>query len=319
MDSEKLKTKYDEKAAINERLRVEAEFTLKQILEKRSIKTHEISSRVKTFESFLKKAKNKESKEPFEEIQDIVGLRVVCLFLSDIPKIVESIRESFDILSEDDKIKEKDASSLGYLSVHFTVRLSEKCSGPRYDEIVGIPFEIQVRTIAMHAWAIISHYLSYKTKLDVPNELQRDFYALSGLFYIADVHFEMFFKSVMESRKRMDTVFQGGTLKVDSDINLDSMMAYLHRKFPDRRHANSDIVSELIQELSAAGYKSINDIENAIDIAWDTFLDKEKTHPPSDCDDGKFMDVGVIRCIFDIFDNNFQAIRTKLYHNRQVR
>ncbi len=54
--------------------------------------------------------------------------------------------------------------------------------GPRYDTIVGMPFEIQVRTILMDAWANVSHYLAYKSDIDVPINLQRDFYALGGLF-----------------------------------------------------------------------------------------------------------------------------------------
>jgi len=54
----------------------------------------------------------------------------------------------------------------------------------------------------MHAWSIISHYLDYKTPNAVPSELKRDFNALSGLFYVADQHFEMFFKSSKASRKK---------------------------------------------------------------------------------------------------------------------
>ena len=58
-------------------------------------------------------------------------------------------------------------------------------SGPRYDNIAVLPFEIQVRTIAMDAWANVSHHLDYKSDKDVPAELRKDFYALSGLFYLA--------------------------------------------------------------------------------------------------------------------------------------
>jgi len=57
------------------------------------------------------------------------------------------------------------------------------------EEIKKIPFEIQVRTIAQDAWAAISHYLDYKKKSVIPDQLKRDFHALSGLFYVADTHF----------------------------------------------------------------------------------------------------------------------------------
>ena len=51
-----------------------------------------------------------------------------------------------------------------------------------------MPFEIQVRTIAQDAWDSVSHYLDYKNN-SIRDELKRDFYALSGLFYVADTHF----------------------------------------------------------------------------------------------------------------------------------
>ena len=98
-------------------------------------------SRVKETESFIGKVKRKESKKPFEEIQDVVGLRIVCLFLSDITDIGETIRNSFSV-SEDNKIEGHEVSSFGYLSLHFVATMKEECSGPRYDRIVGIPFEI---------------------------------------------------------------------------------------------------------------------------------------------------------------------------------
>ena len=58
-------------------------------------------------------------------------------------------------------------------------------------EVTGKPFEIQVRTIAQDAWASVSYHLDYKKEETIPVELRRDFYALSGLFYIADQHFKI--------------------------------------------------------------------------------------------------------------------------------
>ncbi|MBI4489516.1 MAG: hypothetical protein HY694_10565 [Deltaproteobacteria bacterium] len=62
----------------------------------------------------------------------------------------------------------------------------------------AVPFEIQIRTIAQDAWASISHYLDYKKESDIPAQLRRDFYALSGLFYVADRHFAMLKKELTE-------------------------------------------------------------------------------------------------------------------------
>src|SRR6266496_2354963 len=202
MDAEEIKKEFERRQRYFLALEEEAKFILEGSLKKNKIKIHSMPSRIKDCVSFLDKAKRKESTKPFDDIRDIVGLRVVCLFLSDIPRVGQVIRDAFDVLSEDDKIEGAEVTSFGYMSFHFVAEMKKQYTGPRYDSIAGMPFEIQVRTVLMDAWANVSHYLAYKSDTDVPKNLQRDFYALSGLFYIADSHFELFFKSSKESRKQ---------------------------------------------------------------------------------------------------------------------
>jgi len=203
MELDTIRKMYEQRKEVYGRLREESLFILRPLVSKAGIRTHSVDGRVKELESVLDKNERKEYINPFEQMTDIVGLRVVCLFISSIAKVGDLIRSEFDVLSEDDKIEGGDAASFGYMSVHFIVKLPKSYKGPRYDDLIGISFEIQVRTLAMDAWATISHYLSYKNDQDIPKELRRDFYALSGLFYVADTHFEMFFKSRAESlRKR---------------------------------------------------------------------------------------------------------------------
>jgi ppGpp synthetase/RelA/SpoT-type nucleotidyltranferase len=173
----------------------------------------------------LDKSRRKNCKNPIEEIQDIVGLRIVCLFLSDISRISEIIRESFDSITEDNKIYDSEDALFGYLSAHSIVKLKSDCSGPRYRDLKGEHFEIQIRTLTMDAWANVSHYLDYKSKMDIPRELKRDFYALSGLFYVADTHFEMFFKSRQKVAQRLEEF----GLSPTQEINFDSLSIYLYK------------------------------------------------------------------------------------------
>lgn len=305
MDLKILRQQFEEKIPIYKRLEEETVFILKSKLEERGIKVHSVTSRVKKAESFIDKVQRKQSNKPFEEIHDIVGLRVACLFLSDIARIGELIRDSFTVLSEDNKIEDYETSSFGYLAIHFVTTLKTDCSGPRYDQLKELTFEIQVRTIAMEAWATISHYLDYKSEMDVPTELRRDFYALSGLFYVADKHFETFFKSRQESREKQAELFKKAVPQVDQEINLDSLTAYLHGKFPDRKHVGSKTISDLIHELKNAGYTSINDVEHAKNIAWEAFLLFEKEMPPLGEPRRKYADVGVVRNFFRLIDKNF--------------
>jgi putative GTP pyrophosphokinase len=310
VDIENIIQEYKKRLPIFEQLRAEALYVIEGALERTDIKLHSTASRVKKPESFLHKVETKQLDKPFEQIRDIVGLRVICLFLSDITRIAEVIRGSFFVLAEDNKIEGAEVSSFGYMSVHFIVTMKKEYVGPRYDLIANIPLEIQVRTIAMDAWANVSHHLSYKSDLDVPSDLKRDFYALSGLFFVADKHFEMFFRSSNESREKMVEAFSSPDQPLDQEINIDSLSAYLLNKFPDRGHSDSSSISALVSELSRAGIKYISDIDRAVDKASEAFLKQENDRPPfSTKGKGRFNDVGAVRGSLDIVNQEFRKVR----------
>jgi putative GTP pyrophosphokinase len=288
------------------RLEEEAKYVLKTAITSADIKLDSLSSRVKELDSFLTKARRKQTAKPFEEIRDIVGLRLVCLFLSDIPRLSDIIRRDFNVLSEDNKIEGQEVAAFGYMSLHYTLTLRPNYVGPRYEGITDIPLEVQVRTVAMNAWATISHHLEYKTENDVPSNLRRDFYALSGLFYVADTHFEMFYKASRESRERAALRAETNEFDLDQEINLDSLSLYLRRKFPDREHSDPDQLSGLITELTRGDYITLRPVDNAIDRALPAVLAWEKASPPTK--DGKpikFLDGGLARLSVGAVDQSF--------------
>jgi ppGpp synthetase/RelA/SpoT-type nucleotidyltranferase len=290
------------------RLRDESLFILEQGLASVGIKFHSIPNRIKKMESFLDKLERKtdspESIDPFTEVTDIVGLRVVCLFLSDIKKVGEIIRRDFDVKAEDNKIVGGDVSSFGYMSHHFVAAIGKSCAGPRYNGLHGMLFEIQVRTIAMDAWAAISHHLSYKSDVDVPAELKRDFHALSGLFYVADSHFEMFFKQRERGRAEIAKVLKTG--KVNQELNLDTITEYLSSKFADRRQNDPSSISELVSEMHRVGYKTLDQLDDAIDRGYEAFLAYEKKYRPQV--EKAFAAVGVVRVLLRIVDPTFRRL-----------
>ncbi len=191
MNINKLRTEYNERIPLLKQLGVQAKQILSREITRKKIRIHSLQGRVKGFSSFCDKIRGRRIEDPFREIEDLVGLRVVCLFLSDLPKMASIIRGSFQIIREDDKIATIGADIFGYLAVHFNVRLKEAHADLRYDVLRDTTFEIQVRTITHDAWASISHYLEYKKPGRIPDHLKRDFYALSGLFYVADTHFDL--------------------------------------------------------------------------------------------------------------------------------
>lgn len=314
---------YEELLSKFSRLKDEVLFVLQDSLEKGGIKIHAIHSRVKALKSVTDKLARIEQgggKAPsLETIDDLVGLRIVCLFLSDIPRIANVLRSSFSVLIEDNKIDGADITSFGYQSVHFICQLPDSFAGPRYDQIKSMRFEVQVRTIAMDAWAAASHYLDYKSELGVPVHLKKDFYALSGLFYVADTHFEMFYNEAQRSRQELRaSVASNGTLHKKL-LDTDTLSEYLGGTLSDRNHVGREGISELLSELLKSGYKTVGDLDRIMQRGMNAFLVYEKENPPGskiDEDDDsefprRFLDVGVVRVLLEIADDNFLINRQK--------
>ena len=82
----------------------EVEYLLKTKLSNLNLKYAHIVSRVKSLESFCEKINRKVYVDPFSEIADFAGVRLVYLYISDIDKIEEIIKNEFEIVERVNKI-----------------------------------------------------------------------------------------------------------------------------------------------------------------------------------------------------------------------
>jgi ppGpp synthetase/RelA/SpoT-type nucleotidyltranferase len=149
----------------------------------------QIEGRAKTLDSFTDKIKRKGYRDPLQEMTDLVGLRIITQTLSDVDRVGELIEHEFDVDHGRSVSKPEvlDPDRFGYVSTHYVVQLGPPRSGlAEWDAYVGRPFEIQIRTVLQHAWAIIDHRLNYKSRTEVPRELQRRLFRLSALLEVAD-------------------------------------------------------------------------------------------------------------------------------------
>src|SRR5579871_4687623 len=110
LDVATLKVQYDQRFSLLNRLQDEALFVVENALRESSIRYHSISSRVKAFDSLISKAERLGMQRPLEQMQDVVGLRVVCLFLSEIERIGTVLRDRFEVVKEDNKRSEEHTS-----------------------------------------------------------------------------------------------------------------------------------------------------------------------------------------------------------------
>ncbi|MBN1807412.1 MAG: hypothetical protein JW837_19350 [Sedimentisphaerales bacterium] len=191
MDLRSVREEFEAKSDFYEYLKEKALYILDKERKRQMIKIHIMYGRIKDIDEFLDKIYRKDVGKPFEQINDIVGLRVVCLFRSDINRVGDVVRRAFKIIDEEDKTEHGDPRIFEYGGFHFTAKLREQDLSSEESEIGKIKFEIQVRTIGQDAWAAVSHHLDYKKKRGIPDSLRQDFNALSGLFHVADSQFEV--------------------------------------------------------------------------------------------------------------------------------
>jgi len=307
----KLRKKYERLQPLYKRLVEEICFILRQEIERKQIKIHGFERRIKSFDSFYDKILRKEiSGNPFEKVSDIAGVRIICLYRSDLKLLSELIYDNFDILSADTERTRRE-TSFGYMADHYVVRLKPEVRGKRYDDIKSLPCEIQVRTILMDAWASVSHHLDYKKEIDIPSELRKDFNAVSGLLYAADTHFELFREGIEEARTKLKLSLTQRAFDTNQEINLDTLEAYLRWKLPDRERVRF-AYSDLITELQDLGFRKLNELDSVVESSMEVAQALEN----EEMGERFYADTGFVRICLMLFDDEYRKSMKMLHGKR---
>lgn len=145
-----------------------------------------------------------------DSVGDLLGLRIICLRLSDVQKVEAYLR----LLSEENilhfvKGPEQKQSFIppapsrgsvpdgtdlrytGYSSIHYQIKLGENSDAP--PELRGLLFELQLRTILEEAWSEIDHkyrYVHSRIGQDLPEHIHTGFYHLSAYLQVAALQAE---------------------------------------------------------------------------------------------------------------------------------
>lgn len=166
---------------------------ISSLLNESEIKVHSVNGRAKGIENLEEKLWRKgNSYDKLSDITDLSGIRIICYFSSQVEDVAEVIGQNFTIVPElsIDKRKLLDPDRFGYLSLHYVVKLSDTRKNLlEYRKYQNILCEIQIRSILQHSWAEIEHDLGYKSSIEIPRDIKRRFYRLSGLLELADDEF----------------------------------------------------------------------------------------------------------------------------------
>jgi len=232
------------------------EFTaeLKSLFEKLLISNKisflQIETRVKSLPSFLDKVYRLISTNKYfsYNFNDLVGIRLITYYNEDVYQIADLIEREFEIHSKNSEYESHNRAPdhFGYSSTHYKISLSpEKSYSVELNKFKDIVFEVQIRTVAQHAWATIDHKIRYKTAEKIPHDIQREIFQLSALFELADSQF-LAIKKKLEAQARDDLEkYKKGDLTVK--INALTLECFFQ--------THQSMIQPLIEEARRIGFK----------------------------------------------------------------
>jgi putative GTP pyrophosphokinase len=182
------------------------------------------------------------SKKNYQErVGDLLGIRIICLRLSDIGKVEAYLK----LLSEEGILnfvrgpdrkrsfilpvdpgesnpENADITYTGYSSIHYQIELGENSDSP--SGLKGLLFELQLRTILEEAWSEIDHkyrYVHSRIGQNLPDHIHTGFYNLSAYLQVAALQAENLCRQ-SEAHSRQNVVKHKGITRISLDDDFSS-------------------------------------------------------------------------------------------------
>lgn len=131
------------------------------------VRIDRIQARPKSVERFLGKAAKADGDvpkyaQPLHQIQDQVGVRIICFYLGDVDRVSAAIERYFRPVEARRVVPEREAE-FGYFGKHYVLLIPADVIDVTWDKSY-IPefFELQIKTLFQHAWSEADHDLGYK-------------------------------------------------------------------------------------------------------------------------------------------------------------
>lgn len=170
---------------------------------------NQVSGRIKSADSIYKKIKRKNyptDKTGVLRCNDLLGVRMVFLFMDDLYEVAERLKNQTDIhiLKEKDYIRKP--KSNGYMSLHLIIEvpvysqkdIQEESSKESEDgEIQWRKVEVQLRTVAMDFWSVLDHQLVYKKEFPGAESVGKELKAYAATIWELD-------KNMLGLRKKIE-------------------------------------------------------------------------------------------------------------------
>lgn len=221
---DKIMNEYKRKKGLYEHLSASVLQITEGLMEKEGIKCASAVFRIKEAGSLSEKIHRKGEKyKMLSDITDIGGVRIITYYADDVDRVAELIEREFKVDKENsiDKRKTLEPNVFGYLSLHYVICLDDRRAAlPEYENLGELKIEVQIRSILQHSWAEMEHDMGYKSNIEVPREIVRDFSRLAGLLEIADKEFQEIRQKISkyetEVSEKMQSDEQNEEIKLDA-------------------------------------------------------------------------------------------------------
>ena len=167
LDLPDLRTRFRIEGARYAKLAARVEADLKSGLKEAGVYA-EVVGRAKEESNFIRKALKKHAADPVKHadpltsITDRAGARAVVLHHEGAERSCAFVRGRFQVVEFEDARERLQPNELGYLGLHFLVRIRPEHLSSVELDLAGLICEIQIHTKAQSAWASVSHPMLYK-------------------------------------------------------------------------------------------------------------------------------------------------------------
>lgn len=218
---------------------------IKEFLNKTPIAVSKIAYRTKSLESLLEKIERKGFADPFRQIKDFAGIRIVTYYPDDIQKVVKILQQEFEI-DERHSVYSHNEEDFGYKSIFLIASLPSSLSVlDEWRRFAELTVEIQIRTILQHAWADMSHQFDYNITDQAPTELREQLFFVSSQFKIID-------KEFMKLRELAKDVAQGEKIdRISKVLPTSTHIEEIMHRYSEKRPLYEDFVLRLRHLLEA--------------------------------------------------------------------
>ncbi|MBU9176926.1 GTP pyrophosphokinase [Burkholderia gladioli] len=287
-----------------------------------------MEARVKSWNSIEEKLERKQTAlSSVKDLDDLIGVRVVLLFLRDIEQIDRLISSKFEVLQSEDTGTRLADAQFGYHSRHYIVRIPGAWQDvPTFSGLDKLKAEIQVRTLAQHIWAAASHKLQYKREDSVPPPVRRAIYRVSALLETVDLEFERVLNERTTYVER-----SASTTQPNEPLNVDLAASILAEMLPPENRSDFEDYDGLVADLLYLNIRSADELKSLLDKHLSAVMQKERNHVISRMQDNNLPGTTPDRLARNVYFTHTGLARTaiaeefgddkiiELYQKRQER